>query len=756
MTTSFGKLPQSFIWLNVTQFLGALNDNLLKLLIVFYLIAIKGPEHATGIAATTGALFVIPFLLLSPLAGALADKLSKRTIILAMKGAELGIALLGLATFSAASETGLYVVLFLMATQSALFGPSKYGIVPELVDRQQLSKANSLLESFTYLAIIFGSALAPLLVQLSSSSYRTAAFACIGISLAGLTASWRIEKTVPANRECQIPTRFLAEVKETLTELRQNGYLLLAIFGSAYFLFLGAFAQIDLIPFGIQVHGLNQEQSGYLFLVAALGIGLGSLLAGRLSGRNVEFGVVPIGALGLALSTCGLYLAPTNLILHLVLILLLGLSAGLFIVPLQAFIQFRAPREKLGRILAASSFLSWCGVLLASALTWLLSGALKFTTSESFLVLGLLTLALTAAALWILPDFLLRFLAILVMKLAYRIDVSGEQHVPAEGPALLVANHVSWVDALLLLATQQRRIRFIMHRDVYAVRLLQPLFKLMQVIPVTPNGSRREMIKFIKTSRQALDDGYLVCIFAEGMITRTGMLQQFKSGLETIVKGTDHPIIPIYIGGAWGSIFSYAHGKLLTKLPTSLPYPISVGFGRPLPATSTAGEVQQAVAELAYDYFEGQKAKRTSLAAMFVKTARSNWTRPALSDSSGQRLSYGRTLAGALTLAKRLEPLVAEDEMVGLLLPSSVGGALANLAVPMLGKVPVNLNYTASSEAMASANAVAGPQKIEFALPTCNPAQVIFLQSPLPDVTDTLEIDGFSQPGAAPNQQPML
>ena len=292
MPTVEDKLPQSFAWINATQFLGALNDNLLKLLIVFFLISLKGPAYATGIAATTGALFVIPFLLFSPVAGALADKLSKKTIILTMKGAEVGIALSAIAAFGAASQTGLYAVLFLMATQSALFGPSKYGIVPELVDRRQLSKANSLLESFTYLAIILGSALAPLLVQMSGSRYRTAALACIGVSLAGLAAGWKIEKTAPANRERQVSTRFLTEVKETLAELHRDGYLLLAILGSAYFLFLGAFAQINLIPFGMQVHGLSQEQSGYLFLVAALGIGCGSLLAGRLSGRNVEFGVV--------------------------------------------------------------------------------------------------------------------------------------------------------------------------------------------------------------------------------------------------------------------------------------------------------------------------------------------------------------------------------------------------------------------------------------------------------------------------------
>lgn len=742
MTTQGNPLPKSFIWLNLTQFFGALNDNLLKLLIIFFLIAVKGPEHATGVAALAGALFVIPFLLFSPLAGALADRLSKTRIIVALKVCELGIALLGVAAFSLSSEIGLYAALFLMATHSALFGPSKYGIVPELVDRRQLSRANSLLESLTYLAIILGSALAPLLVQLSSSDYRSAALVCIGVSLAGLAACRKIETTPAAAAGRPAEPGALRQLKSTLAELRQDGYLLLAIIGSAYFLFFGAFAQINLIPLGMQQHGLTQEQSGYLFLVVALGIGLGALLAGRLSGRNVEFGVVPIGALGLALSSCGLYLLPSYLPLHLALVLLLGLSAGLFLIPLHAFIQLRAPREKLGKILAASGFLSWSGVLVASGLAYLLSAAFGFSAAKCFLCLGLLTIGLTLATLWILPDFLLRFIALLVMKLGYRIKVSGEQHVPMEGAALLVANHVSWLDALLLLATQQRRIRFIMHCEVYNLRLLQPLFKLMGVIPVYPKGTRQQLVEFIRTSRQALDEGYLVCIFAEGMITRTGMLQPFKSGLEAIIKESGHPIVPVYIGGAWGSIFSYMHGKLLTRLPTSFPYPIAVGFGPPLPDSAKTSEVQQAVAELAWAYFEAQKTERTSLSEQFVATARGNWQRAALSDSSGKQLSFGQTLTASLALSAQLKPLLAEEQMVGLLLPPSVGGALANLALPLLDKLPVNLNYTASSEALASAIAqcqiksvLTSKRFMERFPQLLLPGKVLYLEDLLPRLT---------------------
>lgn len=697
------RLPRAFSWLNATQFLGAMNDNILKLLIVFFLISLRGPQQAGTIAATAGAVFVLPFLLFSAASGVLADRMSKRRIIIAVKGLEVLIAALGVVSFLADSATGLYVVLFCMATQSALFGPSKYGIVPELVKKNQLSKANSLLETLTYLAIILGTAAAPLLVQLSGGRYHLAACAGILIAVIGLGVSLRIPPTPPAGSQKELSINFLKEIGQTLSHVRRDGHLMLAVLGSAYFLFLGAFAQINLIPFGMKHLGLSQEQSGYLFLVAALGIGAGAFLAGRLSGRNVEFGVVPLGAFGLAAATLGLSAVPERLALVLPLIGLLGISAGLFLVPLHAFIQLRARREVLGEVLAASAFLSWTGVLLASGLAWLLSGPLEATPATGFLVLGLFTLVLTIVTLIVLPDFLLRFIALLVMRLLYRLRINGEENIPFEGPALLVANHVSWVDALLLLATQQRRIRFVMHRTIYNQPLLRPLFRLMQVIPVASGDSRAAMKEFISSTRGALEEGYLVCIFAEGAITRSGMMQEFKQGLELVMRGVDCPIVPVYIGGAWGSILSYAHGRPLSRLPLSLPYPVSILFGKAMPACSKAFEVKQAVMELACADFEAKKAMGRNLAAELIASARRNWTRKALADSTGRQLSFGETLAGALALAERLRPKVAAQSFVGILLPPSVGGALANLAVTLLGKVPVNLNYTASPEGFTSA-----------------------------------------------------
>lgn len=697
-----GNLSRSFYFLNATQFFGALNDNILKLLMVFFIIGLKGPAEAGATAAKAGAVFVLPFLLFSSFAGILADRISKQRIIVYAKIMELLVTILGACFFFAESEMGLYAVLFLMGTHSALFAPSKFGIIPEIVEREQLSFVNGLIESCSYLAIILGTATASLLSQLTKADYAASSFLCIGVALAGLVTGTRIEKTTPAGSKSSFSIFFIRDIWKNLRDVSQDRELMLALLGSAYFMIIAAFTQINLIPYGMQVLNLTQEKSGYLFLMAALGIGAGSFLSGKFSGRSVEFGIVPLGALGLTVSTVMLHLGPSSLSMVIQSIFILGFSAGVFIVPLQAFIQMRSPKERLGEILAASMFLNWSGVLVASGLAYLLSVHLKFSAGQGFAVLGFLTMALTLITLKILPDFLVRFLALLLTRFCYKIKVIGGGNIPLTGPALLLSNHVTWVDALLLSATQQRRLRFIMEREIYNNRILNPLLRLMKVIPVSSQDSKKQLIAFMKDSREALDQGYMVCLFAEGAVTRNGMLREFRPGFERIVKGTDYPIIPVYIGGAWGSIFSYAHGKLLSKLPLRFPYPITVIFGKPMPSTSSRFEMKQAVSELATEYFESLKPDRRSLGEIFIRTARKNWSRHAVSDTTGKSLTYGYTLAGAIALSGEIEKIVQEDDKIGILLPPSVGGVLANLAVVLLGKATVNLNYTASSDGFRS------------------------------------------------------
>jgi acyl-[acyl-carrier-protein]-phospholipid O-acyltransferase / long-chain-fatty-acid--[acyl-carrier-protein] ligase len=695
-------LPTSFHWLNATQFLGALNDNVLKLLMVFFLISLKGPSEAGVIAAIAGAVLVVPFLLFSSFAGVLADLVSKRRIIVTVKCVEVTVTMLGVAAFLYKSEVGLYAILFLMGTHSAFFAPSKYGIVPELVNADQLSKANGLMESFTYLAIIFGTVGASLLVEATQANYTASASCSIGIAVTGLIMGLQIKKTAAARPSSRFSLSFISSMKESLSQIRSDRELLLAVLGTSYLLLLAAFTQINLIPYGMQVLGLTQERSGYLFLVAALGIGTGSLLAGKLSGRFVEFGVVPLGAIGLTAAAVALQAVPSLFSLIFFVIFILGFSAGLFIVPLQAFIQLSSPKDKRGEILAASVFLNWIGVLIAAILSYLFSAHQMLSASQGFMVVGILTLVLSIITVYVLPDFLIRFLGLILTRLCYRIKIIGGQNIPLSGPALLVSNHVTWVDVLFINATQQRRIRFIMERSVYDNRFLNPLFRLMKVIPVSSDDAPKKLTAFFSEARAALDEGYLVCIFAEGSITRTGMLHEFRPGFEKFAKGSRAPIIPVYIGGGWGSIFSYAYGKLASRFPIKFPYPITIVFGSPLSSEIDPFELNQAVTKLSCDYFESQKPSRVSLGELFIKTGRKNWRGDAISDTLGKRLSYGHTLVGAIALAEKIKKSTLEQDTIGILLPPSVGGSLANLATVLLGKTPVNLNYTASNESFQS------------------------------------------------------
>ena len=694
------KLGTSFGWFNATQFLGALNDNIFKLLTILFLIRLQGKAAASNITALAGAVFVVPFLLFMATAGKLADRFSKRNIIVLAKVMEVVVMTIGCAAFLSQSVFGLYCVLFLMASHSAFFAPAKYGIVPELVKSEHLSRANGLLEALTYLAIVIGTALGPFLSQTTGGRFALTGIVCVTIAILGLTASLFISRTPAIGAAGPVSLFFLRDIWRTMHDIRHNRDLLLAVIASAYFLLIGGFTYSNLIPYGIKHLGLSETQSGYLFVITAVGIGVGSFWAGRLSGRNVEFGVVPLGAIGLTFSSAGLGFIPA-LYPTFALVFIMGVSAGLFIVPINTFIQLCSPPQQRGQILAASGFLGWVGVLLASGLIYCFAGLWRLSAGQMFIVLGLMTLVPTIVTIMLLPDFLVRFLCILLTRLCYRIKVTGIENVPTDidKSALLVCNHVSWVDALLLAATQQRRIRFIMDKRFYSQWWLQPICKLMKVIPISASDPPKKIVASLKQARQAMDDGFIVCIFAEGTITRSGMMSGFKSGVEWIVKGTSYDIVPVYLGGLWGSIFSYYSGRVLSTLPRKFPYPVSIHFGATLPAGSSVNQIRQKVTELSCEYFDSLKSPKRSLVYHFVKTARKNWSRRCISDATGKRLNYGQTLVSAVVLAGIINKLAEPDEKIGILLPPSAGGAIANLAVTISDKVAVNLNYTAAQEA---------------------------------------------------------
>ncbi len=548
MILSFFHRFSSFTYLNITQFLGALNDNIYKLLIVYFLIQLQGIEQSHLILATTGATFVIPFLLFSALSGTLADRFSKRDIIVTTKILELVIMALAVSAFAVQSLLGCYAVLFLLATQSAIFGPSKYGIVPELIPKEQISKVNGVMTSFTFLAIILGTFLASFLIQITARNFIVSAIFCTFIALIGLLASFGIEHTPPSGSKKKFQLFFIREIYQTLRLARQEEALLPAMLGSAFFLFLGAFTQLNIIPFAVQSLHLSDIQGGYLFFLTALGIGTGALIAGKVSGRIVELGLVPFGALGISICAFLLDAFSSHLFAVIPLVTVLGVFGGIYEIPLDAYIQVASPKQSRGQMVAATNFMSFIGVLLASALIYLNSEVFGLDSDKGFSIVGLLAFVMTIAYALKFFDYLTRFVAAILSKLHFSVELRGQENIP-DCPALYVCTHRAWNDTLLLLGSQRRRMRFfIQNEQKHPSRSLQRLYSLLHAVfipMIEPLAKNQPHLSIIENT---LKNGISVCIFIEswdvyGEVEKLHQAEPFNQILDT----AHYPIIPVRI-----------------------------------------------------------------------------------------------------------------------------------------------------------------------------------------------------------------
>lgn len=695
---------RGFWALIVTQFQGAFSDNVLKNLVIFVAIFGTGMARAKqhGFAESVGELFSLPFILFSMAGGFLADRFSKRSVMLGVKIFELLIMSLVLAGLWTLNKNILLACVFLMGTHSAFFGPSKYGSLPELLPERRLSWGNGILELGTYTAIILGTVAAAVMSEKFHDRQWISGLVLMGLAICGFGACLGITKVTAADVQKRFRVNFPAEIWQRVCAMRGDRPLWLALIGNTYFSFLGMLMLLNLFFYGSEVLGVDETHIGLLNVALALGIGLGSVAAGYLSGGKIEYGMVPLGAFGLSLFSSLLALPHLSMGLALTLLALLGFAGGFFIVPISALLQHRPTRETKGEVQATANWFSFVGVFLASGAHWLLAQQLQLAPPAIFLAGGVMTLAGAVYVLFLLPDALLRFVLWALTHTLYRVRVPGREHLPAKGGALLVCNHVSFADAMFLIAATDRPIRFLMLKEIYDRPHIRWGAKLLGVIPVSSEQRPREMIKSLQAASAAIQDGEVVCIFAEGQITRIGNLLPFRRGFERIMKNVDAPIIPVALDGVWGSIFSFEKGRFFWKLPRRLLQPVVVNFGRPLPPTATPFEVRAAVQDLLAETWVHRKAKMLPLQAQFIRTARRYPGRFAMADAQGGKVKFGAALAKSVFLGRRLRKVVAGQGMVGIFLPPSVPGALVNYAVLLGGKVPVNLNYTLSEAGIAA------------------------------------------------------
>jgi 1-acyl-sn-glycerol-3-phosphate acyltransferase len=602
-----------------TQFLGAFNDNVFRnglvIVITFQGIQVFG-LNASQLANIAGALFILPFFLFSAIAGQFADKYEKSRLMRIIKIVEICLMSLAALAFVNHHYASLFFVLFLMGCQSTLFGPVKFAYLPHHLATNELIGGNALVESGTYLAIIFGLIIGGLSVEIDPYNLLLLSSCLVAIAVFGFIASRSIPQTHAADPALEISWSVWRETWRIVGFAREKKSVFLSILGISWFWFLGTAITLQLPAYTLDVVNGNETIATFLLVAFAVGVGVGSLLCERLSGSRIELGLVPFGAIGLSVFAIDLYyaqpvadLAPVTTVAAMLEqpgsmrilfdMAMLGAFGGLYSVPLYAMIQQRAERSHLSRIIAANNILNALFMVAAAALALGLLGA-GLTIPEFFGVLGLLNIAVGLYIFMLLPEFLMRFIAWLIVSMLYRIRTSGDDDIPERGAAVLVSNHVSYVDALIIAGSIRRPVRFVMWYKIFEIPLLNFIFRTAGAIPI---ASAREDAAMLERAYERIDEalaaGHLVCIFPEGGITRDGMVQRFRPGIEKIIERRPVPVIPLSLGGLWGSWFSRRSNGRLRRLPGKLFARVDVSIGEAVrPNEVTAGKLELLVRTL--------------------------------------------------------------------------------------------------------------------------------------------------------------
>ncbi|WP_374359088.1 MFS transporter [Pseudoduganella danionis] len=568
-----------FFW---TQFLGALNDNLFKtaLVVIITYDALSWTTLSPALITNLiPGLFILPYVLFSATAGQLAEKYEKGALTRLVKWLELGI--MSLAALGWFTHTLWLLVLGVvgMGVHSTLFGPVKYAYLPQQLQPEELMGGNGVTEMGTFVGILLGEIFGALLVVQQPHGIAYEAVATLAVAALGLVASYRIPHSPAPVPELKVSWNFIGESVRNIGHSRKNRVVFLAMLGNSWFWFYGALVLAQFPVFAKD--NLHGDHSVFVLLltVFSLGVGCGSLLCERMSGRKVEIGLVPFGAIGLTLFGADLYFASRDIstmlapaaaaqfdamallqqpgVLHILAdVLLIGLFGGFYIVPLFALIQTRCEPSHLSRTIAGMNILNALFMVAAAGLAIVLLGQ-GFTIPELYLVTALLNALVALYIFSLVPEFLMRFLAWLLIQTVHRVRSVDAERIPVDGAAVLVCNHVSYVDAIVIMAASPRPIRFVMDHQIFRMPLLGWVFRTARAIPIAPAKEDPWLMeKAFVDIAQALHEGDLVCIFPEGQLTRTGELNPFKNGVSKIVERSKVPVIPMALRGLWGHLLS--------------------------------------------------------------------------------------------------------------------------------------------------------------------------------------------------------
>ncbi len=604
----------------LTQFFGAFNDNVYKnALIILIAFQLGDPATSNTLINLAAALFILPFFLFSATAGQVADKFEKSMLIRRIKLLEIAIMLVAAFALFSRNIALLLALLFLMGTQSSLFGPVKYGILPQHLKTEELVGGNGMVEMGTFVAILIGTLLGGLLIGIPETGPQWVALAVVGVALAGYLASRAIPAAAPEAPDLSLNLNPLTETWANLRFLRSDRTVFLACLGVSWFWYFGAIYLTQLPNYTRLTLGGNEQVVTLLLTLFSVGVGVGSLACERLSGHKVEIGLVPLGSIGLTVFAMDMYFAAgagngpvTGDLLGAAALLeqpgtwrvltdvvLLGVFGGLYIVPLYAMIQTRAAPAHRSRVIAGNNILNAL-LMVLSAVVAAGSLAAGLSIPELFLVTALMNLAVAVFIYSLVPEFLVRFLVWILIHTVYRLNKTGMERIPEEGPALLVCNHVSFVDALILGGCVRRPVRFVMYHRIFDIPVLSWLFRTVKAIPIAPAREDAELLaRAMDTIDAELEAGHLVCIFPEGGLSADGEIGEFKGGVDRILSRRAVPVVPMALSGLWGSFFSRARGAAMSSLPRRFWSRIELAVGQPLSAGQASAErLREAVAAL--------------------------------------------------------------------------------------------------------------------------------------------------------------
>lgn len=611
-----------FFW---TQFAGAANDNLFKfaftVMVTYQLQVAWLPPSLAGLVI--GALFILPFLLFSATSGQLADKYDKRSLILFVKWLEIAIMLVAAVGFFTANVTTLLACTFLMGLHSTLFGPVKFAYLPQHLGERELTGGNGMVEMGTFVAILLGNVAGGLIVAIPEVGAHWVGIGCIALAIAGRLVSHWIPASPATDPGLAINWNPFTETWRNLKLAYGNIVVFRSLLGISWMWFFGAVFLSQFPSFAKEVLHGNEQVASLLLVVFSVGIGTGSLMCERLSRRHVDIGLVPVGAIGMTVFAVDLYfasrglppVAPQTLAQFTAVpahwrvmadLALLSFFAGLYSVPMYALIQLRAQPTHRARIIAANNILNAL-FMIASAV---LAGALLqagLTIPQVFLAVGIANAVVAAYIFLLVPEYLLRFTAWVATHVVYRFRVRGEESIPVQGPAILACNHVSFVDAVLLMAASPRPIHFVMDHRIFRFPVLGWLFRLAKAIPIASQKDDPALYEAaFERAAQVLREGDLLAIFPEGGITRDGQLQPFKGGIMKILErahadGIAPPVVPMALTNLWGSFFSRIEqgGAMVRPFRRGMFSRVGLNVGRPVPAAQVQPErLHEAVGQL--------------------------------------------------------------------------------------------------------------------------------------------------------------